>query len=63
MICFIHNWGKWEQYKIMQPARQITKRWGLCAALEHRQRKTCSKCGKVKAELINIEVLGDTEKG
>jgi hypothetical protein len=58
MFCFIHKWGKWEQYEVTQPARQITKRWGLCAAIEYRQRKTCSKCGKVNDELISTKVLG-----
>lgn len=57
-MCLMHKWGKWEQYTENSPARQLTKKWMLCAAIEHRQRKTCHKCGKVKDELVRTEVLG-----
>jgi hypothetical protein len=57
-MCLIHKWGKWEQYEVPSPARRITNKWGLCAAIEKRQRKLCQKCGKVKDELIAVQVLG-----
>lgn len=58
-MCFPHRWGKWEQYDEAQGARLLTKKWGLCAVIERRQRKKCQNCGKVKDELIYTRFLGD----
>lgn len=52
-MCVFHKWEKWEQYEIEIPERRLTKNWGLCAVTETRQRRRCSKCGKVKDELIH----------
>lgn len=57
-MCFMHKWGKWQEYSLNLPARQITKKWALAAAIEQRQRKVCQKCGKVKDELITTRVIG-----
>lgn len=57
-MCFIHKWGKWQEYTVNVPARQITKKWMLCAATEKRQKKVCQKCGMVKDELITMHVIG-----
>jgi len=57
LMCLIHKWGQWEQYEVENPARRLTKRWGLLATIGQRQRKKCCKCGKVKDELIYIKVI------
>lgn len=55
-MCIFHKWGRWSEYSIYLPARQITKKWMLLPATERRQRKACKRCGKVKDELITINV-------
>jgi hypothetical protein len=56
-MCLLHKWGKWQGYTLKIPARQITKKWMLSAAIEQRQRAICQKCGKVKDGLIAMQVL------
>lgn len=57
-MCLLHKWGRWVQYEASSPARNITNKWSLCAVIEKRQKKMCKKCGKVKDELITVQVLG-----
>jgi hypothetical protein len=57
-MCIFHNWSKWKQFKVSVPARQLTKNWGLCAATEYYQQKSCLRCGKVKVEQVRTEVIG-----
>ena len=56
-MCLIHKWGKWEQYEVRLPFRRITSKWGLCAAIEQRQRRRCQKCGKAKDETIHTRAI------
>jgi hypothetical protein len=56
-MCLFHKWGKWQQYDKPQPSRRITENWMLSAAVEHRQKKECDKCGKVKDEYVSQTVI------
>lgn len=58
MCLFFHKWGKWEQYTwtgrvctsgLLVPETQSGK-WVDCE--EKRQKRVCSKCGKMEDEEI-----------
>lgn len=59
-MCIFHKWSKWEKYDrpyrytpgIIAPKEVRGK---VFDAIEHRQRKKCKKCGKVKDILIYDE--------
>jgi hypothetical protein len=55
-MCIFHKWGKWEQYDVIIPPRILSKQWRLSGATEHRQKKKCEKCGKIKDAYIGITV-------
>jgi len=55
-MCIFHRWGKWQQYDRELPERVLSGQWGLKAAVEHRQKKKCEKCGIVKDARIGITV-------
>lgn len=56
-MCFFHRWEKGEQFEVVIPKRRVTENFVLCVIKEYRQRRRCSKCGKVVEEVIsNIEV-------
>jgi len=62
MKCFLfHKWGKWEQFDVHNPARQLTENWALCASIDHKQKRTCERCGKVKQEIISSTEVADNE--
>ena len=56
MCWLFHRWGKWEPFEVFVPGRKISTRWALMAAIDHRQKRTCLRCGKVQDELIRTEV-------
>lgn len=45
-MCIFHRYGKWRQYEVHVPARPLTKNWGLCAAIEYRQKRFAKNAGK-----------------
>jgi len=57
-MCFLHKWGKWQQYDRPSPERILSSNWRLSSAVEHRQKKRCQRCGKVKDVKIGMTVKG-----
>jgi len=55
-MCIFHKWGKWEQYDVAVPSRMFSEKWKLSRATDHRQKKKCKKCGKVKDSYIGQTV-------
>lgn len=55
-MCIFHKWGKWQQYDVAVPERILSDKWRLSGATEHRQKKKCQKCGKVKDEQYGLTV-------
>jgi len=57
-MCFIfHKWSKWTQYDLPMsvfPGILAPKeiRGKALSTIDHRQKRTCKKCGKVQDELI-----------
>lgn len=56
MFCIFHKWDKWEQYEVVHPEFRISKNYYLVESIEHRQKKKCLRCGKVKDEFISMSV-------
>ena len=57
-MCILwHDWRNWEQYEVNLPARQVTKKWGLSAAKETRQKRTCIDCGTMQDKYVKHELL------
>lgn len=55
-MCIFHKCSKWVEYTIFLPAKQLTKNFMLCPAMEYRQMNTNNKVvfSSIKKEEFNI---------
>lgn len=49
-----HNWGRWTPYDVKKPERKVAENWFMAECTEHRQKRTCNKCGYTETEIIGI---------
>lgn len=51
-MCIFHRWGKWLQYDVPVPPRELSSKWMLCGATDHMQKRKCQKCGAERRQKI-----------
>lgn len=60
MLCIFHKWGKWDNYTLRLPARQISKNYMLSPAIEYGQARVCERCNKLQRVMDRIVCTEET---